>query len=179
MTHDPYAWRQERWDINGRVDQASVDEYRCLRLKTAEKVLLPLANCGERWAALRLIELCAETVRDNCRVSGKIGSWFAEGLLHIARGDTVEQGFSIPPRKKGEDKEGRAALDGERRFSLAYQAACLLLLDNEKQLYAFKKVGEANRVSDETVRKAWRDFRELAEREIRQQQEHLGKVFRI
>ena len=180
MIEHPYEWNDSFRPIKeDATRQKLADEYRNLRLKFSARTLLPLAKGGERWAALHLVELCAESVRDNCRITGDVAEWLSHALLHIARGDTIEQALAIPPRGKGKAKEGRASVESGRRISLAYQAACVMLVDKQKQLYAFSKVGDDNGVDGETVKKAWQEFRVTVEREIRLQQEHLGKVFRI
>lgn len=176
--NDPYRRLVENRPIVTEIDQRWADEYHRLSMKLCARHLLPNALAGERWASLLLIEHCSEAIRDNCRIPTDVATWLAEGMLHIARGDSIEEAFNIARRGKGKSKEGAAAVDRSRQYCMAYQAACLLH-DNQKQAHAFSAVADKHGLSVDTVEAAWKKFRAGAERAIRLQLEQLGKVIRI
>lgn len=177
MEEDPYARRFpfER-EISTEIDQRLADEYHAIRLRLATKHLLPAARDGDRRSALALVEQCSDAILDNARVSNELAKWLADGLLHIARGDTVEEAFWLPPRGRGKGKEGASSVALARQIRWAYRVAYITKVENRKQLYAFAKIAEDDGIDHETVRQAWKKYGKGAVSEIEFQRKVLGKV---
>jgi len=174
----PY-WRYPFRPVQTDTDQALADEMHRLSFQLSRHIVWPKALAGERAATLQMIEKCSEAVRDGSPLTKDVADWLANALLHIARGDTVEEAFNIAPRPRGKGKEGHDLAERPHRYWIAYDAVCRLTLDDEKQVYVFQVLAEKYRKSESTIEGAWKQYRKRAAAEIQMQIEHTGRVMRI
>jgi hypothetical protein len=144
------------------------------RLHLAKEVLLPAAEDRDRWAALSVINTCADAVRDGCALPQSVAVWLAEILTRISEGDSIEEACGIPVRGRGAKKEGLARANASGQYMMAYHFGVRHEHEGVKALAAQKEIADLFHKSIETVRAAWKKHKLEVMREIALEVECFG-----
>jgi hypothetical protein len=176
---DPFHYRPLGWRDDQSGGQSRNDEYHELNFRTARSMLMPAAKSGERWATLRMLKLISEAIADRCRIPQDIAEWFAPALFEISCGETVEDAFCIPRRKRGEGKERSVRVERGRRYMMAYHVEFLRTEEKQKRDVALRIVAEAFGLGIDAVLAAYRDNKKSVRSEFEFMREAGGKVIKI
>ena len=157
------------------TDAALARPYHEGRLHLATEIPLPAAqHQHDRWAALRVINMCGEAVRDGVAIPGSVASWLADVLIKVSEGDSIDKACGIPPRRRGAKKEGRAQADAGRRFMMAFHFGVRHKYERVKALSARKEIAEMFGRKDDAVKAAWRKHQKEVLRQIALEVEYFG-----
>ena len=157
------------------IGAALAREYYEGRLHLATEILLPaVLNQQDRWAALRILNVCSEATRDRVALPEGIATWLADVLLKISEGDSIEEACGIPPRRRGAKKEGLARSNAERQFMMAFHYGVRHKFESIKALGVEKEIGELFQRSTHAVRKAWKEHKSEVLREIELEVKYFG-----
>ena len=149
------------------IDAALARQYDEDRLHLATEILLPaVLNERDRWAALRVINICGEAVRDGVELPKRIAVWLADVLKSISEGDSIEEACGIPVRHRGAKKEGQARVDADRQFKMAYFFGVRHKYEKVKALAARKEIAILFDRKQDAVKAAWMRHRQEVLREI-------------
>lgn len=143
-------------EFNEHRLQESVREYHAGRMRLAAELLLPKAQAGERWAALRICTLYGEALGENAAIEGDVARWVGGLLRRLGDGQAIEEAGGFPKRKAGQETERKASEKAGRLFSMAFDYGVLFKIKGEKSLVARRMVAEHYDLGEESVRAAWR-----------------------
>ena len=143
-------------EFNEHRLQESVREYHAGRMRLAAELLLPKAQAGERWAALRICTLYGEALGENAAIEGDVARWVGGLLRKLGDGEAIEE--AEVPKAQAQAKRPRERHPKRPEGSSPWHSTMVSSSKSkaEKSLVARRMVAEHYDLGEESVRAAWR-----------------------